>query len=146
MENITRRFLGFTRPARPETTTLIQVRENQHDGSVTRSTDKSIRYTRELRRGTHTRDHESEAAIRKVARRFPEARWVFCEFTGLGKWYAYGKRQIADSGLIYNRALGTPLKWEDAKKNANHVRDWGIKVRITRTYFGRVTDKGCSNF
>ncbi|KFY27103.1 hypothetical protein V493_03698, partial [Pseudogymnoascus sp. VKM F-4281 (FW-2241)] len=25
-------------------------------------------------------------------------------------------------------ALGTPLEWPEAKKNANHVRDWGIKV------------------
>ncbi|OBT39948.1 glutamate-cysteine ligase [Pseudogymnoascus sp. WSF 3629] len=24
-------------------------------------------------------------------------------------------------------ALGTPLEWPEAKKNANHVRDWGIK-------------------
>lgn len=28
-------------------------------------------------------------------------------------------------------ALGTPLEWPEAKKNANHVRDWGIKVCIS---------------
>jgi hypothetical protein len=27
-------------------------------------------------------------------------------------------------------ALGTPLDWEDAKKNAQQVREWGIQVRI----------------
>lgn len=26
------------------------------------------------------------------------------------------------------RALGTPLDWPEAKNNANHVREWGIKV------------------
>ena len=26
--------------------------------------------------------------------------------------------------------MGTPLGWEEAKKNAQHVREWGIQVRI----------------
>lgn len=29
----------------------------------------------------------------------------------------------------YGRALGTPLDWPEAKQNADHVREWGIKVR-----------------
>ena len=28
---------------------------------------------------------------------------------------------------MVNRALGTPLDWPEAKKNANHVRQWGIE-------------------
>ncbi len=32
------------------------------------------------------------------------------------------------------RAVGTPLAWPDAKKNANHVREWGIEVRISLEY------------
>lgn len=32
--------------------------------------------------------------------------------------------------LCLNSALGTPLEWPEAKKNANHVRDWGIKVYL----------------
>lgn len=40
-------------------------------------------------------------------------------------------RADADSGsLSVRRALGTPLDWPEAKKNANHVREWGIEVRI----------------
>jgi len=27
------------------------------------------------------------------------------------------------------RALGTPLEWPEAKKEANRVRTWGIQVR-----------------
>lgn len=30
------------------------------------------------------------------------------------------------SGLC--RALGTPLDWDEAQKNADHVRQWGIQV------------------
>ncbi len=33
-------------------------------------------------------------------------------------------------GVSIYSALGTPLEWPEAKKNANHVRDWGIKVYI----------------
>ena len=32
------------------------------------------------------------------------------------------------------RALGTPLEWQDAKKAANQVREWGIEVRKRRHY------------
>lgn len=32
----------------------------------------------------------------------------------------------ADTNVV-NRALGTPLDWPEAKKNANHVRQWGIE-------------------
>ena len=32
---------------------------------------------------------------------------------------------------VHDSALGTPLEWPEAKKNANHVRDWGIKVYIS---------------
>ena len=34
----------------------------------------------------------------------------------------------ATDDLSLLRALGTPLDWPDAKKNADHVRDWGIEV------------------
>lgn len=30
---------------------------------------------------------------------------------------------------IWISAIGTPLEWTEAKKNAAHVRDWGIEVR-----------------
>jgi hypothetical protein len=33
--------------------------------------------------------------------------------------------------LILHRALGTPLDWPEAKKNADHVRQWGIEVGTT---------------
>jgi glutamate--cysteine ligase catalytic subunit len=33
-----------------------------------------------------------------------------------------------------NRALGTPLQWDEAKKNADHVREWGIEVRDLRKF------------
>jgi glutamate--cysteine ligase catalytic subunit len=32
--------------------------------------------------------------------------------------------------VAYLRALGTPLEWPEAKKNANHVRAWGIEVEV----------------
>jgi hypothetical protein len=32
----------------------------------------------------------------------------------------------ADTSVV-NRALGTPLDWPEAKKNANHVRQWGVE-------------------
>jgi glutamate--cysteine ligase catalytic subunit len=28
---------------------------------------------------------------------------------------------------MIHRALGTPLDWPEAKKNAGHVREWGIQ-------------------
>jgi hypothetical protein len=33
---------------------------------------------------------------------------------------------------IIHSALGTPLEWPDAKKNAVHVRNWGIEVCAQR--------------
>ena len=49
--------------------------------------------------------------------------WVV---TSLGQWPAHkfkGEKLIR----LY-RALGTPLDWPEAKKNADHVRRWGVKV------------------
>lgn len=41
----------------------------------------------------------------------------------------YGCR-ISHQGTdgLHHRALGTPLDWPQAKKNASHVREWGIQV------------------
>jgi len=32
--------------------------------------------------------------------------------------------------LTIRRALGTPLDWPEARKNAQQVREWGVQVRI----------------
>lgn len=44
--------------------------------------------------------------------------------------------------LIACRALGTPLGWPEARKNASHVRDWGIQqlLAIWRRAKGKERD------
>lgn len=44
-----------------------------------------------------------------------------------------------DMGLL---AIGTPLEWPEAKKNANHVREWGIEqlLAIWRRAKGKERD------
>lgn len=49
--------------------------------------------------------------------------WGYCEF--LGKCEATFDSWLI---LILDRTLGTPLDWPETKKNADHVRQWGIEV------------------
>ena len=47
---------------------------------------------------------------------------------GVNLWDWNGDCNGSAYTITNDRALGTPLDWPEAKKNADHVREWGIKV------------------
>jgi hypothetical protein len=66
--------------------------------------------------------------------------WRNLNLVAAGEWVCCKKRLALctlkrvfaenDPNLLI-RALGTPLEWPEAKKEANRVRTWGIEVRHT---------------
>ena len=44
--------------------------------------------------------------------------------------FAYLSAFCRNATNLLLRALGTPLEWPEAKKEANRVRTWGIEVRL----------------
>jgi hypothetical protein len=50
-------------------------------------------------------------------------------------------RGDADTEGLF-RALGTPLDWPEAKKNADHVRQWGVKVLLSPAKWQHYAESG----
>ena len=53
--------------------------------------------------------------------------WASCETTPKFIFARSGIGQLS-TNAVHRRATGTPLEWPEAKKVADHVRNWGIEV------------------